>query len=380
MLIRSKNNLHESATGNTFLSQPTANGTAWVKDTTGWLANYGVQVGETGKARTEVFVMAATKLGGTAVTLNSGSFVYDHPTDTKVYFYPYDKVVFERSTTGTSGAAVAIANGTVAITADEKFTTFEDTTAASGYAYKTKYYNSSLTTSSPESDWILFEGYSDYSLAGIRKRVLDRINADIPDDTINTWVREWQGILNNSALKVNQDYSLGTTSVTFAGTAQEGTITNADFIRPRRCWYTENGSDYFRMSYQRYPEIDPNTTYDPLNPRYYMKGDTVIGRLPFSQSGTITIAYDSSGTALTNDGDLLPLVMRGYTKSFVDYGVSQAYYHHDIYKPEIAKVFEEAANVGKANFLNEITPRQRTAFPEVEMVEIDSQDDNYWLF
>lgn len=380
MLIRTKNNLHEYATGQTYLSKPVSAGgtTAWVKDIGGWVSEYAMQIGEVGKSRSEVLIMNNATLGGTAVT--GEPFTYDHPTDTRVYFYPYNQIIFERSTAGTAGTATPLSNGTVTIDADEEYTTFEDTTASAGYAYKTKFYNSSLTTESPESDWISFGGYSDYSLAGIRKRIKDRINANIPDDTINSWIREWQEQMNNAAMKVNQDYSMGTLSLTFTGTAQEATITANDFVRPRRCWITTNGTDWARMRSINYNEYAPDEVFVDTAPRYYFNGDNIIGRLPHDASGTINIAYDSLGTAMVNDGDVLPLSMRGYTKSFVDYGVAQAYYHHDIYKPEIARLFETAASIGKQEFVKEITPRQRTNSEYVAIVEADVLEENVWVY
>src|SRR3990167_5950771 len=137
-----------------------------VRNINSFTNQYAIQIGKTGEEQSEITVINTPS--GTALALNSGTLVYDHPLDTPVFSIHYNKIVFERSTTGTAGTATALA--TVSITPDSQYTEYDDTTGVSTYAYKTYYYNSLSGDSSSESDWFTPSGPTFYSLGKLRDR------------------------------------------------------------------------------------------------------------------------------------------------------------------------------------------------------------------
>src|SRR3990172_11443318 len=137
--IRVENNLSQNAV-KTYTSFNEVSGTGnlrW-KNPSGFSASWAVQVGETGEEQSEILLLGTATPAGTAGTFTANT-VYEHPADTPIYSIKYNQVVFARSTDGTAGTATAL--GTVNIDPSQPFTQYDDTTSASGYAYKTYYRN-----------------------------------------------------------------------------------------------------------------------------------------------------------------------------------------------------------------------------------------------
>jgi hypothetical protein len=377
MLLKAKNNLTDFAVGKTNLaSAGTAGQTVFTfKNTAGFKSGYAVQIGETKEGLSETLLLAGTP-SSTTGTLAAAAFA--HSADTPVYCYYYNQVVFYRSDTGTAGTSAALTGGTVTITPDKEYTVFNDTSASSGYAWQTAFYNSSLDVTSSKSDWIEFDGFQAFSLGGLRDRAKRNVNAQIPDETWNGWLQEWQQEMNNGAVSVNKDYSMGTTSVAFSGTAMEGTITAEDFMKPRRVWIN-NASGTYRANYIKYKDQLPDETFNASKPVFYLRGDNVIGRLPYDTSATAIIAYDSSGTIMDSDADLLPLNMRPYWKSFIDYALSRASRHPSIKDRTGAENLEKQAYTLRQQFIRDITPRDNTSIEYVKVEEPDGLDWHEWL-
>ena len=323
-LIRAKNALTDIAT-NSFVTTPvTAGGTVLpIKNTNTFNAQWAIQIGNTGEERSEI------KLVSSISGLNlqtTGTLTFDHPTDTPVYSIKYDQVIFKRSTSGTAGTATALSNGTVTIQPDQLFTQFDDTSAQSGYAYKASFYNSVTAEETADSDWLTTTGYSFYSRAKIRERIKEKLyDAGFirSDETINNWINEWLETMNNAAIHVNQDYCIGTANVAF-GTAGLGTITASDFKDIRKVDVTFDGNNYYTAQRISQTDFIPQQQFVASYPVYYPFGDNVIGIKPSDTAGTARISYYASAAPLTDDADELPLVMQQYTKSFVNYGLSQA--------------------------------------------------------
>jgi len=380
MLMKAKNDQTLYSQGLTSLSLAgTAAQTVFtLKNINGFAANYVMQIGETGQERTENLLIAGTPAGNLATASTGARF--PHPEDTPVYCYRYNQVVFMVSTAGTAGTAAPIGSGTVSITPDSPYTVFNYASAVATDAYKTKYYNSALLAESPTSDWIEFGGYQSYTLAGIRNAVKSKIDASIEDDAIDIWLNEWRQEMTNSALQVNEDYCMGTTDLSFSGTANEGTITATDYVRPRRVWTTYNGTDWYRATKIDYNEALPDESFNQTQPKYAFRSDNVIVRYPSEQDGTVRIAYDSLGTALVNDGDELPYSMRGYYKSFIDYGLAQAYRHPSINKLKEASERENWAMAQKDIFVQQITPRQRTNADYIDIASPWGLEDDTFIW
>jgi len=367
MILKCQNLLTESAP-ETKLSFAEIGTTALRgQSSSGFSPSWAIQIGKTGEEKSEVRVLGTAALGGTAGTITAATS-YDHPADTPIYGIKYDQVVFERSTVGTSGTATPMTDGTVTIQADSDVTIFDDTSGSASYGYRTYFRNSVLNVTTTESDWITSAGYGFYTQAKIRERARARMlnSNSIDDDKINDWINEWLEKMNNTAIDVNEDYSLGTCNVGFSGTAQEGTITNDDFKQVRRAWHT-TGDTWYRMTKNEFANVEPNEEYNETDPHFYMKGDNVIGRIPHNTDGTIGLTYYKLNATLASDTDTLPVAMRGYTSSFVKFCEAQA--KKDDNKATDAEKLELQAEFDRKQFEKEISNRNKSGPTFISIVE-----------
>lgn len=359
------------------VSESTGAGTIRVQNINSFTAQYAIQVGETGEEKTEVQLLNNTSIAGTGLDL-AGTLFHDHPADTPIYQIKYDKVIWKLSTSGTAGTATAITSGTVSYTPDGTASIYDHTAGASTDAYKAAFYNSSLDVSSANSDWILPAGYPPYSLGSIRKRIKDKLRASnfIGDDSIvNDWVNEWLERMTNAAIDANEDYAYGTADYSF-GTDGIGTITAENFQRPRRIWVTyDNGNTFYES--QRIPSTGykPEQTFSAAHPRHHYEGDNVFVVHPPESGGTARVAFYKTNTPLVDDYDFLPTIMRGYSHSFVDYGLGNAYAKD---KSNEGEVFSSKAERTLQEFKDRLTPRDDTGPETIRFVE-DVPSDQYPL-
>ncbi len=380
MIIRVTNNLTEGVPV-TFLSGVMGTGTAVIpwRSANGFSPSWAVQLGETGEEQSEILVLGTAAVANAAGTA-TGNSIFFHAVDTPVYAIKYDKVVFKCSTSGTAGTATAITAGTTSVDAGNNFTQFDHTAGLSTYAYKSAWYNSVLDVSTSDSDWMTSAGLQAYSLGKIRDRIKGKLPSAliVKDEAVNDWINEWMEKMTNTIVDVNQDYSIGTADIGFSGTAQEGTITSEDFKYVRRAWYTEDSSTWYQMTKQEYTDFFPEEDFQETHPYFYMRGDEVIGRNPHANSGTIRLSYYKLNATLDSDGDLLPPSMRGYTESFVKWGLAQAYRMDKMIKE--ATDLEALAEIDRVRLKSEIAPRHKSGPSYIKIVE-DWGDDNitpYW--
>lgn len=364
MNINSINNQHLTAS-KSYLSQDFSSGTTiLVKNINNINASWAIQVGETGFERTEIALISGTPTGGT-VNLTS-SLRYAHPTDTPIYCYKYDQVVFLRSTSGTAGTASVMTNGTVSITPDRfdkygnSYTPFDDTTGSVGYSYKVKYRNSLLSLESSESDWILPEGYDFYSLYRLRERAKAKMLNNIKDSDVNDWINEWHETMTNALISVNKDYVMGTTQLVYSSDEQYGTLTANDFKFPRRVWWCGADGGTQEMTPATINDIKPNNQGISWGyvPQYFFRGDNIIGRSPYSSQGTMMIEYYKLNPQMIDDSDTLPTPMRGYTKSYVEYARAMAAYKDK--ENTLGLQLENKCEQYKQEFMQEMSPRQQS--------------------
>lgn len=379
MIIKIKNKLDVVPLATTYYSTdlPSGSGTIPVRNISGFSANWAIQLNNTGQDKAEIVLINSSTPSGTSLVI-TGTTKFDHPTDTPVFGIKYDQVVFKRSTVGTAGTATAITDGTVNITPDNAFTQFDDTTGASSYAYKVCYRNSVTADISSDSDWLTSGGFSFYSKAKMKERVISKlfsiknmfVNGD--DSVIDTWLNEWLEDLTTKAVAVNKDYLLGTVDVAH-GTAGLGTITSTGYMDVRSVWFTTDGVSFFKAGKKDTNDIVPNETYNSVHPYYYFLGDSVIGKLPY-ESGTARLTFYNRPTPLVNDTDEIPLSMRSYTNSFVDYAVSQAYYLDG--QIELGDRFAAKAEGSKSDFVLEISPRNKTGGEMMDITDAIGGEDS----
>lgn len=370
MIITTKNNLTENAV-KTFLSYDEVAGTSVIrwKNPEGLSASWALQLGQTGEEQAEIVLLGASTPSGTAGTLLANT-LYEHSADTPIYGIKYDQVVFERSITGTSGTATPITNGTIGIQCGGSVTSFDDTAGTTSYAYKTYFRNSTLNITSSESDWITFAGYDYYSLYSMRNRIRSKLwNSNyVQDSTIDLWINEWLEKMTNAGISVNQDYALGSANVSF-GTAGFGTITDSDFRgQTRRVWVTyDGGQNNYQCTKTTIREWIPDQQFSTTHPYFYMYSENVIGIKPEESGGALQIIYPTLFTPLVNDTDSLPVSIRPFSKSFVDYGLAQALYKDQ--KSDVAKSKENDADIELERFKLEISPRNKTGPTYIQLVE-----------
>lgn len=359
-------------------SYSTGAGTIGVKNINAFTPSWAIQLGKTGEETSEIVLLGTATPSGTNLIL-SGTLKYDHSTDTPVYAIKYNQLIFEVSTTGTSGAATPISAGTVNITSDSQYTQFDHTAGLTTYAYKVKYYNSALDESTTESDWIVPTGYSSYSLSKMRERVKRRLlsaNYIQKDEVIDDWINEWLEKMTNAAIDVNRDYLIGTTSITFSANQQYGTVTATDYKEIRKIsMVTSSGTA--TMNRMNINDFRDDQVFTESFPHYYWIGDTVLGRKPIDNAGTAIVYYYKRPTILSNDADEIPVSMQNYTKSFVDYAYAQACFLDQ--KDEKGYAFINMANAELAQFKQEIAPRWKSGIQHVTVVTPLSSEDDFQL-
>jgi hypothetical protein len=371
MIIKIQNTQTIDSAKSALSSSPAAGGTALtVKNISGFTSGWYAQIGETGGEKTEIKAINGTPSGSTVPV---ATISFTHPVDTPIYALKYDKVIFKVSTTGTAGTATAITGGTVSITPDWQYTQFDHTVGSASYAYKTCYFDSVGTTPSSDSGWLTSGGYNQYSLAHMRNRVKGKLsNNNIPDSDIDSWLNEWLENMNNAVVSVNEDYALGTATVSFSGTAKEGTITDDDFKYVRKVEYSQ-GSDTAIATKMDWSNVEPSDIFVSTSPFYYMKDEKTIGRQPHDSSGTMSISYYKLLDRLQDDTDELPIPLRGYTNSFVRWGQGQALRRQEEYTQ--ATQLEIAALNDLETFKQEISPRSKSGPQYIDIVDSILGDD-----
>jgi hypothetical protein len=379
MIIKVNNNLSVNAP-KTFTSFNEIAGTnvlRW-KNSNAFNASWAMQVGETGEEQTEVVLLNTSTPAGTAGTLVANTS-FAHSSDTPLYAIKYNQIVFEKSATGTAGVATPITDGTLTIQADSKFTQFDDVNGTITDAYRTYYKNSVLNVTSSESDWITFSGYTFFSLAKMRQRVKDKLwdSSYIVDDSkIDDWINEWQEKMANCVLAVNEDYSKGTVNIGF-GTNGLGTITNATFKGVKRFWVTwDNVSSYQSTKIQSNAYL-PDQVFTTSHPYHDYVNDNVFRVHPSDVAGTAQIEFYQLKDPMVNDTDELPVPMRGYTSSFVDYGVAQALLKDNKTEEYNLKIGE--ANSVKEQFRQELSPRDKSSADKVLITDTLGGDFGGWM-
>ena len=373
MLIRVQNNLHEEAPKTYLSSAVVAAATVYPsRNTAGFTTSYAVQIGETGQEFSEVIIGTATNVG----TITGAASNYAHPADTPIYNIKFNQVVYEKSTSGTGGTATAITDGTVTYQADSSFTVFDDAAGASTHAFRTRFRNSVLGSQTAQSDWITPAGFTFYSLAKLRERVKNKLWSSnyLTNPVIDDWINEWKDQMSNAVIRVNEDYAMGTVDIGF-GTAGLGTVTISDFNQIRRFEVTYNGGDFYLSTKKSSNDFLPSQTFLSTHPYHNWIGDTIFQVRPPESGGTARLSFYRFGTTMVNDTDELPLPMRSFTHTFVDYVKLQAKYKDDKATQED---IDRYASREIPKFVEHIVPRDMSGPTMIDLVENITSDDEFW--
>lgn len=193
---------------------------------------------------------------------------------------------------------------------------------------------------------------------------------------LDNWINEWVEQMNNAAVSVNEGYSLGTTQIAFPGNTNYGTITASDFKQIERAWFSDN-TGTFMMNKMENNSFSPQRNFVSTMPYFALSDDNVIEIRPETPTGTVNLVYNKLQPRLVNDDDQLPVIMRGYTKSFVDYALSQALWKDS--KIELANSKENQCLQALQAFRSEIAPSVRTGPTMVQIVEGVGDDTPWWI-
>ncbi len=227
----------------------TSGTTLTVRNNDAFTANNFAVIGEPGQEQTELAQIASTT-GNTTITLSSG-FSFSHPKSAPVYQSRFDKVSVERQTT-TGGSWSAITNSPFALEWDgvDQFnkvaTLVEDTTGATTYSYRWRFYNSVTGTYSDYSGTLPGSGLGrDTAGFVIQKVRRNPIAAGIPDEVFYHYINDFQDTVYEEMPKAWWFSKEGTAVATTADTYKYS--------------IDDNWSDFLSMQYLLYQYVSGST-------------------------------------------------------------------------------------------------------------------------
>jgi hypothetical protein len=125
-----------------------------------------------------------------------------------------------------------------------------------------------------------------------------------------------------------------------------------------------------------YNDYLPNQQFNSTQPYFSMPGDNVFEIQPAGAGGSALVAYSKNATVMNDDDDLLPFPMRGYSKSFVDYGLAMSL-QKDTKTKEATDLLQSSVNPAISNFRQEIAPRIQTGPTMIRLTEVINGEDFY---
>lgn len=199
-----------------------------------------VMIGQPGQERTEIFKTSST-IGVSPsykeITL-TGTTVYDHPQDTKVYIIDYNRlqVLWAATVNGTKATVSAYP---FPLIVEQPEMRYVDASATAGYFFA-RFNNSINSTYSDYSDPIPYNGYDDNTVMKIKEDALAELGEEI-DETIT------HDFLNSCLWKARREYHESTGKRPFRRSFNNilGTIDTGMYRFPlpttvERPWTAEN--------------------------------------------------------------------------------------------------------------------------------------------
>lgn len=185
----------------TYLSADSAVGVSSLSVENGFsfaVGQYAV-LGMVGSEKSEIVRLhTVTTPTASAITLNAVTS-FAHNRGDSLQFIPYNQIIIQRSTNGGSSYSDL---ATIDIRSDATETFYADTTGASTYLYRAKFYNSSSTSESASSDAVLASGLVWNAVGAIKARALQQtgevIGGIISDSFLNESLWEARREVDNS--------------------------------------------------------------------------------------------------------------------------------------------------------------------------------------
>lgn len=117
-----------------------------------FVINDRVMIGEMGQEKTEIVTVSAVNANGTTLTV--GTTLFPHEANSPITKLQFDQVKFYRSITGLDGTYNILPTVALDVDNGDLVTTYDDTSAASGYYYKVSMFHSLNLIESAKGDAI----------------------------------------------------------------------------------------------------------------------------------------------------------------------------------------------------------------------------------
>lgn len=287
----------------------------------GFTASRLVQVGDIGSDLSEI-------VSGTGISGNNFScstLTNNHPVGTNIYEVRYNQTKIYRTRSSVQSLVA-----TINLQLDKLSTYYQDTAAQTGDTYQFSYFNSLTGDESPKSASLAQTAFGDNTLRRMRERAKtlfrDKNEKQVFAEDWNAWCNEALAELQRAIMKKDEKYSLISSTLTAAGTSEDGVgtiyVLPTDFRVLKAIWCQFGGV------WRPATEIDWSAIYPGLQqsftaPLYTFEGDNIIVRPMNPQS--VRIFYYPSFTKLVNDADTPQKPMDSYDTCIVDYMVMRAY-------------------------------------------------------
>ena len=125
-------------------------------------------------------ILSLSTVSGSTQTLTVSSTIHAHNRGEQVTFIPYNQIIIQRSTDGTTYSDLS----TISIRVDSTETFYVHLTGASTDYYRAKFYNSTSTNESQVSDGIIATGYVDNSAGQIIRAALLSLGEKIDGEVL----------------------------------------------------------------------------------------------------------------------------------------------------------------------------------------------------
>lgn len=284
-----------------------------VEDSSGFADNDLILVGGKGNEKSATTDLTATPPDSSTLTISALSFAHDtdEPVQ-KVLWNKYD--IQYKTSVGGSWTALATAQS---FDWSKDYTVYNDSNGATGYYYRSRYYNSALAVYSDWSDTIGDTGFTRLQVGYLIKKVRSKARDVNGEHATNQEIIGMFNSVNDIVKGMNKKWWFLLTEYPFTTTASDGTYPYPDnFERAHRLKYElEQGAtdqEYF-LAYQTPTVFDAyygdHNLADSDNLAHYTidvpNAQIKIGPQPVTASLNLTLYYYKSITDLDSVGDTI---------------------------------------------------------------------------
>lgn len=272
--------------------------TSSVENSVGFAQNDILLYGSFGNEKTEIVTLATLP---TNQSITHSALKFDHPARTPINMLRYNQVEISRSTSEDGAYSVLT---TIAITPDEDYTVYDDSSVTETNWYKVRYKNSVANTYSSYSDPIEGVGYTEESLYDMTDEVLEDFGDPLSRQVSRKQVKK---ALMAGVRKLVIKMAQVMPQFRRQFTTQALTATQLQTM-PARCLviYDMNiGSsleDSYRATYENEQKGYKDSLESETSPKFFFRGDQ-FGVRPQPTGGNAYIWYLDAPIPMTDDSD-----------------------------------------------------------------------------